>query len=644
MKKTRLFYLVAALSTALFALLQVVDPSIVREYVESRTYDLRVRLRDHLHPRKAPDNVLIVAVDEKSVAEIGRWPWGRDVIADLVGRISSGGPAVIGVDVLFTERESPESDERLAAALRKAGNAVLSMGFFVPKGKSVIPSPADVPDSLFDVAFMDVRTVRGIPWKKFAVRAESALPPLPEFAASSSAIGHVYSLPDRDGVLRWECLSVNYGDDCYPSLGLQVARYALGIPMKEMILYGGSGVQLGGRFLPTDLHGRALINYLGEERTFPYLSAADVLRGRAPPDRFRGKIVLIGTSALGLYDQKVTPLSANMPGVEKNANVVANILGNDFLRRSPGIVELAVILATGLLLGFLLPRYAAAGSVVIALGTIAAYLALTDYLSVYKDLWLGFVYPFANIVVLATTDTVISLFYEERKAREIRRIFSSYVSPKIVEQLVNHPEKAKLGGERKEVTLLFSDIRGFTSFSEKRAPEEVVAMLNEYFDVMAGIVFHWDGTLDKFIGDAILAFWGAPLDQPDHAERAVRCALHMSDALRKLQEKWRAEGKEAMDCGIGINTGEVVIGNIGSHGRKMDYTVIGDHVNLGSRVQGLTKKYSTRILITEFTYEKIRPIAAAGKIGHLDMLAADTVTVRGKEVPVNVYALSSDPH
>jgi adenylate cyclase len=643
MKKTRLFYLVAAISTVLFALLQVVDPSIVREYVESRTFDLRVRLRDHLHPRVAPDNVLIVAVDEKSVAEIGRWPWGRDVIADLVGRISSGGPSVIGVDVLFTERESREADARLGAAFRKAGNAVLSMAFFVPKGKAEIPSPTEVPDSLFDAAFMDVRTVQGIPWKKFAVRAESALPPLPEFAATA-AIGHVYSLPDRDGVLRWECLSVNYGDDCYPSLALQVARLALGIPMKEMILYGGSGVKLGDRFLPTDLHGRALINYLGEERTFPYVSASGILRGRVPPDRFRGKIVLVGTSALGLYDQKVTPLSANMPGVEKNANVVANILGNDFLRRSPGVVELAVILATGLLFGFLLPRYEAAGSTAIALGTIAAYIALTDYLSVYKDLWLGFVYPFANILVLAAADTVISLFYEERKAREIRRIFSSYVSPMIVEQLVSHPGKAKLGGERKEVTLLFSDIRGFTSFSEKRDPEEVVAMLNEYFGIMAGIVFHWDGTLDKFIGDAILAFWGAPLDQPDHAERAVRCALHMSDALQKLQKKWRAEGKEEMDCGIGINTGEVLIGNIGSQGKKMDYTVIGDHVNLGSRVQELTKKYATRILITEFTYAKIRPIAEAGLIGHLEMLAADTVTVRGKEIPVNVYALSSDPH
>ncbi|MBM2829090.1 MAG: adenylate cyclase [Actinobacteria bacterium] len=240
--------------------------------------------------------------------------------------------------------------------------------------------------------------------------------------------------------------------------------------------------------------------------------------------------------------------------------------------------------------------------------------------------------------------TVTSLFAEEKRAREIRKMFSSYVSPKIVEQLVNHPEWAKLGGERKEVTLLFSDIRGFTTFSEKREPEEVVSMLNEYFKEMTEVVFHWDGTLDKFIGDAILAFWGAPLDQPDHAERAVRCALHMSDRLEMLQARWLAEGKEALDCGIGINTGPVVIGNIGAVGKKMDYTVIGDHVNIGSRVQGLTKTYNTRIILTEYTVAKIKTLVDEGRMGHLDLVSADTVTVKGKETPVKVFRLRSDRH
>lgn len=643
MKKPHLLHLIALLSTLLFLFLQMLDPVIVREVVESKTFDLRLHLRDSLHRPPPRDDILIVTVDEKSISDIGRWPWSRDVIARLLDRISEGGPKAIAVDILFSERENREADGRLADSIRKAGNVVLATAFIVPKGEKEVPPPKEIPGSLFDAAFMEVSSVEGIPWRKFAIKAESALPPLDEFS-EAAALGHVYSLPDRDGVLRWEELYVTFGDDCYPSLSLQTARVARGLPMKEMALYGGSKVRLGSTLISTDLSGRALINYRGEERSFPYLSASDVLSGRIAPERFRGRIVLIGTSAIGTYDQKVTPLSANLPGVEKNATAIANILDNDFLKKSPGVVELAFILVTGALLGILLPRYMAMGSAILGGGFILSYLLAINYMLVYKGWWLNVVYPFTNILVVIMAHTVTSLFAEEKRAREIRKMFSSYVSPKIVEQLVNHPEWAKLGGERKEVTLLFSDIRGFTTFSEKREPEEVVSMLNEYFKEMTEVVFHWDGTLDKFIGDAILAFWGAPLDQPDHAERAVRCALHMSDRLEMLQARWLAEGKEALDCGIGINTGPVVIGNIGAVGKKMDYTVIGDHVNIGSRVQGLTKTYNTRIILTEFTVDKIRKLVEEGRMGHLDLVRADTVIVKGKETPVKVFRLKSDRH
>ena len=642
-KKLRLLHLLAFLSTALFLLLQLVDPLIIREVVESRTYDLRLHLRDLLHHPQLRDDILIVTVDEKSIAEIGRWPWSREVMARLVDRISEGRPKAIGIDILFSERENREADGRLAAALRKAGNVVLATAFIVPKGLKEIPPPKEIPGSLFDAAFMDVKSVEGIPWRKFAIKAESVVAPLDELCEVAT-LGHVYSMPDRDGVLRWEDLYVTFGDDCYPSLSLQVARVARGIPMKEMTLYGGSSIRLGEEILATDLSGRALINYRGEERSFTYIAATNVLNGRIPPERFRDRIVLVGTSAMGTYDQKVTPLSANLPGVEKNAHALANILDNDFLRKSPGVVEMAVILLTGAFLGIFLPRFKARGSALLGGGFILSYLLANNYLLVYRGLSLNVVYPLTNILVIITAHTVTSLFTEEARAREIRRMFSSYVSPKIVEQLVNRKEWAKLGGERKEITLLFSDIRGFTSFSEKREPEEVVSMLNEYFKEMADVIFYWDGTIDKFIGDAILAFWGAPVDQPDHAERAVRCALHMSNRLDNLHEKWKSEGKEALDCGIGINTGDVVIGNVGAIGRKMDYTVIGDHVNLGSRVQGLTKTYKTRIILTEFTVEKIRHLVEEGRIGHMDLLSADTVLVKGKETPVRIFRLDIGQH
>ena len=241
------------------------------------------------------------------------------------------------------------------------------------------------------------------------------------------------------------------------------------------------------------------------------------------------------------------------------------------------------------------------------------------------------VYPASALFFGYTSQTAYRFFTEERRARDIRRMFSSYVSKRIVDELIKDPSKAKLGGDRKEITVLFSDIRGFTSFSEKHQPEEVVKLLNEYLGAMTEIVFDHEGTLDKFVGDAIMALWGAPVGQPDHAERAVRCALAMIERLQQLQAKWKSEGKYVIDIGIGINTGEMVVGNMGAEGKKMDYTVIGDNVNLGARLEGLTRQYNNHIIISEFTYEKVKDIVRVNELG--------SVTVKGKQKPVVIYDL-----
>ncbi|MBI4710723.1 MAG: adenylate/guanylate cyclase domain-containing protein, partial [Nitrospirae bacterium] len=220
----------------------------------------------------------------------------------------------------------------------------------------------------------------------------------------------------------------------------------------------------------------------------------------------------------------------------------------------------------------------------------------------------------------------------------------SYVSPQIVAELINHPEKAKLGGERRAVTIMFSDLIGFTSLSEKLPPEEVVSRLNEYFKEMVDIIFKWNGTLDKLVGDEIMAFWGAPLDQPDHAELAVRCALNMSDRLNEIQEEWRHKKQDVLDCGIGINTGEVLIGNIGAPGKKMDYTIIGDHVNLTARVEKLTRQYATRILITEDTVAGIESAIKSDLIGHIELKEPISTTVKGKEKAIKLYQLRGLKH
>lgn len=645
MKKKRLFYIIPLLSTFFFVILQLFDHPLIQEKIEGRLYDLRLNAKEIIQREPPPKHIIIISVDEKSIREIGRWPWSRDVIAKLVKKISIGQPKVIGIDIIFSERENKASDEKLAKAFEDADNIVLAMAFIVPKEKEKeeIGSPSKVPDFLWDSAFMEVRSVKGIPWKDWAVKPKSVNTPLAEFS-KTAVLGHAYTHSDLDGVLRREIMYVYYEDDCYPSFALQVARIARNIEMKNMVLYSGSKIRLGNDFINTDISGRVIINYRGKERSYNYKSASDVINGKISSDVFHGKIVLVGTSALATYDQKVTPLSGNMPGVEKNANVIENILLNNFIKKSPGPLEIIYILLTGTLFGLILPRTKAVSGAAIAVGLMMSYVLLSFYLLIYKNLWISITYPVSNMLVIFIAMTVTKFFFEEKKAKEIRSMFSSYVSPKIVEQLVNNPEKAKLGGERKVVTVLFSDIAGFTSISEKKFPEEVVDMLNEYFNEMTDIIFKWDGTLDKFIGDEIMAFWGAPSDQPDHAELAVRCAMDMVDSLSRMQQKWIKRGQDVFDCGIGINTGEVLIGNIGSIGKKMDYTIIGDNVNLAARVEKLTRTYGTKIILTEFTKNYLEKTITSGLLGHFELKELETVKVKGKEKEVRIFELKSLPH
>jgi adenylate cyclase len=247
--------------------------------------------------------------------------------------------------------------------------------------------------------------------------------------------------------------------------------------------------------------------------------------------------------------------------------------------------------------------------------------------------------PFSTIIFAYVFVTTAKHFTEERKAREVRAMFSRYVTERVVNELISNPGLAKLGGTRRETTVLFADIRDFTRFSEKHSAEEVVSMLNEYLAEMTDIVFRWEGTLDKFIGDAIVAFWGAPLAQENHAELALRCSLNMIRKMEEMTDRWTIEGREALQIGIGLNTGEVIVGNIGAENKKMDYTVIGDHVNLGARVEALNKKYGSHILITEFTLESVRDLVASGRFGHLAIQGMDRVVVKGKENPVQVFQL-----
>jgi adenylate cyclase len=622
--------------TLIFSVLTVLNPPVIDEYLETLLLDYRFKLRNLISLPKTPDKILIIAVDEKSLSAYGRWPWSRRLQAELIEKVFKGEPKVVAVDIFYPETESPESDRVLAEVFdRHRERHVIALGFEIDAGKQFT---GEIEDILYDHTILKIENTSVL--RDFEFNAYRVLLP-PESIAGSATFGHVYSLPDRDGRLRWENVYIKYGDEFFPSFALQASRIAHGLAPEKVIIVGGSGVDLGGLLIPTDDSGRLHINYIGKEGSIRYESAADVLSGKVSNKTFKDRIVFIGTSAIATYDIKITPFSANMPGVEKNATVAANIIGKNFIKRSARYIDLIAVLIVGLAAILISRKQKALHSFLVYACLTTAVVATNQFLFTFYGYRINFVYTVLTVLAVGTFIISYRYFIEEKSARQIRRIFSSYVTERVVSELIKNPDTARLGGERREITVLFTDIRGFTTFSEKHSPEDVVAMLNEYLAAMTEIIFRWEGTLDKFVGDEILAFWGAPMKQDNHAELALRCALHMTQRLEELQHKWESEGKPLLDSGIGINTGEVIVGNIGAEGKKMDYTVIGDHVNLGARVEGLTKKYKTHILITEFTLHKIKGLVEADSISHISVKGLERVIVKGKEQPINIYEVKS---
>ncbi len=595
------------------------------EILEQKTLDMRFLARGPIAP--GPETV-IAAIDEKSINRLGRFPWPRSVWGRVVDRLTEDGAKVICFDVFFTEPENVESDDLFQRAIMRSGRVILPVvfdfteagykesGFTDKKLESLVPSAYSV--------------IKHADEPFYPLQAKMVLPTLPRFSSVANSLGHINMIPDADGTLRWEALAIGYQGDFYAPIGLQAAWLYRGLKKEDLALDYRGEVRLGTTAIPTDEHGRMLINYRGPNGMFPQYSISDILDRLTTPGTFKDKIVLIGATAIGIYDLRVTPFSPNMAGIEKHASVVDNILRGDFIHRTETSVTL-LIFFFAIALGVTIPRLGAKAGAALFLSLFIGYLGAVYYLFAAKGIWFNLVYPASALFFGYTSQTAYRFFTEERRARDIRKMFSSYVSKRIVDELIKDPSKAKLGGDRKEITVLFSDIRGFTSFSEKHQPEEVVSLLNEYLGAMTEIVFQYEGTLDKFVGDAIMALWGAPVGQPDHAERACRCALAMITRLKELQAKWIAEGRYSIDIGIGINTGDMVVGNMGAEGKKMDYTVIGDNVNLGARLESLTRQYNNHIIISEYTYAKVEHIVEVKELG--------AVTVKGKQLPVVVYDL-----
>jgi len=628
-KRRHITHLIGVGITIVFVLLALVR-FVPFERLEMLLYDLRYQLRGKA---AAPEQIVVVGIDDRSLRAIGRWPWNRDKMADLVDRLNSMGARVIMLDFIFSE-PSPQ-DNNLAAAIKRAGNVVLPFVFDFEGN-----SPQKIDDALLDNAFMVIKKENLFRIHR-PITAKGILLPVPEFSQHSAAMGYINMLPDPDGKLRWEALTVSYMDQLYPSIDLQVARIYLGLSPADMSVEATDSVTLGKTVLATDPFGKMLIPYYGPHNTFPVLSALDILQRAANPSSIRDRIVLVGPTAVGIHDKIVTPASAIMFGVEKHANMIGAILENQNIRFVGRTTNILIVIFMGLLFTLLIVRMRAVAGAALA-AVFITVLFVTGYVLFFTwRLWIDISYAGNTVIVTYFVATAFRYATEERYAKHIRSMFSSYVTEKIVNELIKNPELAKLGGERREVTVLFSDVKGFTSFSEHHSPEQVVAILNEYLTEMTNIIIRWDGTLDKFVGDMIVAFWGAPLKQPNHAELAIKCTLHMKQRLRELKEGWLRQGRVPLEAGFGLNTGEVLVGNIGAEGKKMDYTVIGDNVNLGSRLEGLTRTYDAQIIIAEATLNKVRNLITEGKFGHLLIRGLDIVTVKGRAEPVRIYEVAS---
>ena len=636
------------------------------DVLEFRTYDMRMRSEGIRIPA---GDVTIAAIDEKSLAAIGRWPWSRRTQAELIDKLDALGARVIALDIFFPESENSKllahigrleaeqgtadksspyesikralaTDSTLARAITNSGKVILSIVLLSEEEARGRPA-AEAAYTLDQVKDQAIRGIldSGDGSLDFDMpRTFGVLANLPEIQAGAKYAGHINSTPDSDGTVRRASLVMRHKGHFFPSADVQTARAYLGVD--DLFLhtthYGITGLAIGSRIIKTDERGRALIHYHGPEKTIPTISISDINAGVVDPVFIKDKIVIIGPTAKGIGDVAVTPYGTVFPGVEIRANTIQNLIDNDFINRPDWVtlVDALVMLGVGLFLSWLLPKIgmwqgAALALAFLVIHTLAAVILFrVPWLNM---LWLNIVYPSVLILLLFVSSTIAKYVSAETGKRQIKTAFQHYVPTAVVNEITDNIDRLRLGGDKRELTVVFSDIRGFTSVSQSLAPEDLVRLLNVYLTQMTAKVFDHDGLLDKYIGDAIMAVYGAPIHRNDHAVLACRTALDMLDALDELQATWKTEGLPILNIGIGINTGPMVVGNMGSENR-FDYTVIGDAVNLGSRIEGLNKTYGTRILISEFTYEQVRD-----EFPHVREI--DITRVRGRTTPVRIYEL-----
>jgi adenylate cyclase len=635
--------------------------------LETSSLDLRFRLRGSVPQSPA---ITVILVDDESLARLGRWPLGRRLFAKAVRMLDQAGARVIAFDLLFAEPEKTVPDavrtvaRQATGALADAPDSALRQALariaddnpdadlaevLTASGKVLLPyafssfggTAEDAPPQL--TAQVYARLDRSENEPVFPLEPSAALMPVSSLADAAFGLGHVSIAFDRDGQPRYDYLALPFSGDFVPSLPVRIAAAYLGVPWGDVGLALGDGVVIGDLTVPTDPAMRLVVNYRGP-RWQGTASFADLIEGKIPAERFKDRIVLIGASFTGNADSYPGPFGQTpIPGTERLANIVDTILSRDFIRESPppwpmiaiGLVAVLAI-ATGIA-GALLPtRLAALGGAVPVLGWAAG-----AQLAFEHGLWLPVVNPVAALAAATAGVVLFRYGFVDRQRRAIHGAFRHYLAPDLVNQLAANPERLQLGGETRMLSIMFSDIRGFTAISEsfKSNPQGLSRLINRGFlSPMTRLIMERHGTIDKYMGDCIMAFWNAPLDDPRHADDACASALAMLAALDRLnielEGEAQAEGRvfHPIHIGVGINTGECVVGNMGSD-ERFAYTAMGDAVNLASRLEGQSKIYGLSVIVGEATREAAPSWAA---------LELDLIAVKGKEEAVRVYTLLGD--
>ncbi|MCZ6534218.1 MAG: adenylate/guanylate cyclase domain-containing protein [SAR324 cluster bacterium] len=630
--------------------------------------------------------VVIATIDTKAVDKYGRWPWPRTRMAELVDALNKYyNVATIGFDIVFSEpdqtsaipvtdeyrkvfsklgfsesakavrfvrylknrRNQLDGDKRFGRSLGSKKNAILGYFFFSNPANLKHLTDEDLRESAERISGSEISLLKGVVPDGALPAGYAAETNIPAISKGGILSGNFNMTPDvEDGTVRRVHLLMKYGDNYYPTLVLQMFKHYMGadnIIVESDEESGISAIVVGNQVILPDADGSILLNYKGPEQTFPHYSIYDIIEHIIPKEQLEDKIVLIGATEVGIFDLRNTPVGGTYPGVEVHATLLDNLLTQPEMEfAGPGTyfklsdanhgVTVIFIIVFGLILGIVLPRVRATYSAVFALGLLLAYLFGQRWMVMNLLTWTSAIYVALVIVMVWAGVTLFQFLVSDKDKRFIKNAFQQYLSPDVISQLMDDPNMLKLGGERREMTAFFSDVAGFSSISELLTPEELVQLLNQYLTAMSNIIMEYGGTVDKYEGDAIIAFFGAPVHYEDHAIRGCMVTIDMQAKLDELREIWLAEGKPRIDHRIGLNTGQMVVGNMGSEDR-FDYTMMGNSVNLAARLEGANKNYGTYSMISEFTYEPAKDAIEAREL--------DLIRVIGINTPVRVYELAA---